>query len=125
MSNVDETELLIRAYCEGVVKHRENMYSDHVVANRYFDKYTAALRKLMSLGERGLSALGELLHNPRPIVRVVTAMYLINFFPEKAIAVLQAELAERGWLSPEALVTLEKWKRGIYNDPLTGEDRRR
>jgi hypothetical protein len=118
-----ELTSLVKAFCAGVVKHRENMFTDHVVANRYFESYSEALKKLYSLGEPGISALEDLLQNPRPSVRVMVAIYLISMYPNRCISVLQSEVNERSPLSAEALVTLERWKRGRYLDPLTGKEK--
>jgi hypothetical protein len=122
MNNPEKIKSLVKSFVEGVVKHRENMFTNHVLANQYFDQYLNALKELTSFGLSGLEVLSELLNNPRPIVRVTTAMYLISFYPDRVIPILQAELNEKSPLSPEALVTLEKWKRGRFLDPLTGKE---
>src|SRR4051812_17116298 len=84
MREIEKIKGLIKEFSEGVVKHREQMFSDHVVANRFYEKYLSALKDLTSYGAPGLSALAELLDNPRPIIRVAAATYLISVYPEKA-----------------------------------------
>ena len=120
----DEISTLIKTFSEGVVKHRENMYSNHVLANQHFDEFRGALKKLVGRGEPGLSALAELFTNPRPVVRVITAMYLISYYPERAIPVLERELTDGGRMADTALLGIERWKRGLYIDPVTGKEKR-
>jgi len=120
MREIEKIKGLIKEFSEGVVKHREQMFSDHVVANRFYEKYLSALKDLTSYGAPGLSALAELLDNPRPIIRVAAATYLISVYPEKAKKVLQAEVNQDSRFSAEALVALKRWERGTYLDPGTG-----
>ena len=122
MSDSDQIKALVKILSEHLVKHRENMFSNHSAANRHFDSFKKVLKRLFAFGQPGLSALATLLDNPRPVVRVSAAMCLISHYPERAIRVLQAELDEQSFLATEALVTLERWKRGIYLDPMTGKE---
>src|SRR5687768_2610362 len=117
-------EELVKAFREGVIGHRENLCSDPKLAKRHSDRYSKAVKKLASQGEAGLSALSELLNDPSEIVRASAGHYLIHRFPDKVIPVLQALVSERGrgFTAALALVTLEKWKRGMCFDPRTGKE---
>jgi hypothetical protein len=117
----NKIEELLQMFSEGVVKHRENMCEDSEVANRAHDKYMKAVKALVSLGEEGTSAFARLMDCPIPAVRISTAIYLISFYPDRSIKLLQEETTG-GRMSPEALVALERWKRGTYLDPLTGKE---
>jgi len=124
MADSKRIEALLEQFSEGVVKHRENMCEDSTVANRAHGRYTKALEELCSLGEAGISAFARLMDSPRPVVRVSAAIFLISFYPDRAIKILEAETTG-GRMSPEALVALERWKRGTYLDPATCREVRR
>lgn len=108
-------------FSEGVVKHRENMCEDSKVANRAHDQYMKAVKALVSLGEEGTSAFARLMDCSIPAVRISAAIFLISFYPDRSMKILREETTD-GRMSPEALVTLERWKRGTYLDPLTGKE---
>ena len=115
-------ESLVDAFREAVLQQNHYMTRDHKLANANFYKAERARKELASLGEEGLSALSCLLHDASPIVRCRAGMYLIRSRSNEVIPVLQSIVEQRGPGFPEALVTLEKWKRGLYLDPLTGAE---
>jgi hypothetical protein len=114
---------LVPMFVDSVLKHAEFMFKDSDVANRHYARFMRAIKGLNQLGKSGLSALCDLLSDERLVVRVTAACYVIPHCTERAIKVLKAAAKETdGAISMLAIVTLERWKRGIYLDPATGKE---
>jgi hypothetical protein len=101
---------------DAVLKHSDLMCKDSRVANRHFDRSIEAWRALSQQGDEGFSALSKLLTHESTVVRVTTATYLL---PHRAADALQVLTAANEAGDPLALVTLARWSRGFYIDPLT------
>lgn len=116
MRTVDDwTEVFVDA----VLKHAEFTCKDSRTANHHFDRSIDAWRVLIESGEAGLCAVTNLLEHENAVVRVRAATYLLPHRTDEAVGVLTAA-KQAG--DPLALVTLERWKRGFYVDPLTGRE---
>jgi hypothetical protein len=109
----------VKVFQDAVLGHAEFMSIDSRVANRHFDRSIEAWRALTQQGDAGLSALGELLGHESTDVRVTTATYLLPYRTADALRVLTSA-REAG--DPLALVTLARWARGFYIDPLTNRE---
>ena len=112
----EQTSDWVQVFQDAVLQHSHFMSKDSRVANRHFDRSIEAWRALSQQGDLGLSALGQLLGHESTVVRVATATYLLPYRTADALRVLTAA-REAG--DPLAVVTLARWARGFYIDPLT------
>ena len=113
------TDDWVHTFEESVLKHAEFMSKDSRMANRHFDRSIEAWRALSQQGDDGLSAFSRLLGHESVVVRVTTATYLLPHRTEDALPVLTSA-KEAG--DPLALVTLARWARGFYIDPVTNRE---
>jgi hypothetical protein len=109
----------IQAFEDAIVRHAEFACKNSTTANRHFDRSIEAWRALSERGDVGLSAIAKLLEHERTAVRVTAATYLL---PHRTVEALRVLTAARQAGDPLAVVTLERWARGFYLDPLTGRE---
>src|SRR5262245_18716338 len=109
---------LVETFVDSVLKYSEFILADSQIANRHYDIFSRALKGIAAHGDKGLVALAKLLDDPRIVVRVTAACYLMHFRTEAAKNVLEeaAKLENRA-ITMLAIATLERWARGIYLDP--------
>ena len=113
---------LVEAFTVSVLKYSEYVLKDSNIANRHFDNYREALRRIAAHSDKGLVALAKLLDDDRIVVRVTVACNLIHFRTEKAMSILKdASKLEHRAIAMLAIVTLKRWERGTYFDPATGK----
>jgi hypothetical protein len=109
----------IQIFHDAVLKHAEFTCKDSRVANRHFDRAIEAWRALSQQGDEGLSSFSKLLGHGPSVVRVTAATYLLPHRTKDALRVLTSA-REAG--DPLALVTIARWERGFYIDPLTNRE---
>jgi len=112
----------VEEFSKSVIKYGECILKDASQANRHYDRFINALRDLATFGDKGLSALAELLDDDRLIVRVTAASYLVHFRTAKALEVLRAATTEDRGIAMLAIVTLKRWEQGTYLHPATGHE---
>jgi len=114
---------MVETFVVSVLKYSEFILGDSRIANRHYDDFVEALKRIAAHGEEGLTALACLLDDERIVVRVTAACYLVHFRTTRAMSVLQeASKLENRAIAMLAFATMKRWEKGIYLDPATGKE---
>jgi hypothetical protein len=114
---------LVEVFAVSVLNYSEFILKDSRKANRHYDDFIKAMKRIAAHGEEGLTALANLLDDERMVVRVTAACYLVHFRAHKAMSVLrEAAMLENRAIAMLALATIKRWENGVYLDPATGKE---
>ena len=117
----DEKETIARwvsVFRENVVAQTDAIWNRGHHGNEHARRYIRALGKLREIGDTGRDALGVLLNDIRPDVRVATAAFLLRYKHEQAMGVLREAAKGKGMVSFEAGEAIKRWNEGAWQlDP--------
>ena len=111
---ITDIKSAITLFQEAAIKQVESTkYGDYKTGNKYYDLISKVANYLKE--KDAIVKLKPLLYNPSVGVRLWSAYYLLPFYENESIAVLEQIVKESDIHSLTAETTISEWKKGNLN----------
>ena len=108
----------IAKYADAARKHGQaTTAGDSVATNRAYRELSIAWKKIAQSKSNWHPAFFNLLENENAWVRLWAASHAIHIDAGRSLPVLEALVAEPGFLGFDAQMTLEQWRKGKLGGP--------